>query len=141
MSADYKYDVAFSFLAQDEQLASQLNDHLQDRAKTFLYSKRQERLAGTDGEETFNSVCGEHARVVVVLYREGCQGTVRITAAKVTWPQKSSRDRTVKGILWPLLEAWAARCGTRHHHALSANGRLVVYRMLALKFAASGGSR
>jgi hypothetical protein len=83
MSADYKYNVAFSFLAQDEQLASQLNDHLQDRAKTFLYSKRQERLAGTDGEETFNSVFGEHARVVVVLYREGCQ-IVCITAAKVT---------------------------------------------------------
>lgn len=67
----YKYDVAFSFLAQDESLASELNDLLQDRLKTFLYSKRQGELAGTDGEQTFNSVFGEQSRVVVVLFREG----------------------------------------------------------------------
>ena len=67
----YEYDVAFSFLAQDELLATNLNDLLQDRLNTFLYSKRQGELAGTDGEQTFNSVFGEKARVVVVLYRAG----------------------------------------------------------------------
>ena len=72
MSADnYKYDVAFSFLAQDEAFAMQLNDLLQDRVTTFLYSRRQGELAGTDGEKTFNLVFGEQARLVVVLYREG----------------------------------------------------------------------
>lgn len=67
----YEYDVAFSFLAQDESLATELNDLLQDRVHTFLYSKRQERLAGKDGEEAFNTVFGEQARMVVVLYRAG----------------------------------------------------------------------
>lgn len=67
----YKYDVAFSFLAQDEPVATQLNDLLQDRLTTFVYSRKQGELAGTDGEKTFNSVFGEHARLVVVLYRDG----------------------------------------------------------------------
>jgi hypothetical protein len=52
----YKYDIAFSFLAQDEPLATQLNDLLQDRMRTFLYSKKQGEVAGTDGEKTFNAV-------------------------------------------------------------------------------------
>jgi len=67
----YKYDVAFSFLAQDEPLATELNDLLQDRFNTFLYSRRQGELAGTDGEKTFDAVFGEQARIVVVLYRKG----------------------------------------------------------------------
>ena len=67
----YKYEVAFSFLARDEALATELNDLLQDRLRTFLYSKRQEELAGTDGEETFNDVFSKQARLVVVLYRAG----------------------------------------------------------------------
>jgi hypothetical protein len=66
-----QYEVAFSFLAQDEALATQINDLLQDRMSTFLYSKRQEELAGTDGEQTFNDVFGRQARLVVVLYRTG----------------------------------------------------------------------
>jgi len=71
MADDYKYDVAFSFLAQDESLATELNDLLQDRLQTFLYSKRQEELAGTDGEESFGKVFAEEARCVVVIYRTG----------------------------------------------------------------------
>lgn len=69
--AGHKYDVAFSFLSQDEALAMQLNDLLQDRVKTFIYSERQKELAGTDGEEIFGKVFREEARVVVVLYRAG----------------------------------------------------------------------
>lgn len=68
---DFKYDVAFSFLAQDETIATELNDFLQDRVRTFLYSKKQGEIAGTDGEKTFNVVFGEQARLVVVLYRDG----------------------------------------------------------------------
>jgi hypothetical protein len=67
----YEYDVAFSFMSQDEALATEINDLLQDRLKTFLYSKKQEELAGTDGEETFNRVFGEESMIVVVLYRSG----------------------------------------------------------------------
>ena len=66
-NADYKYDVAFSFHSDDEGIATQLNDLLQDRFNTFLYSERQKVLAGTDGEETFNSVFREQSRCVVVF--------------------------------------------------------------------------
>jgi len=70
-AAGFKYEVAFSLLSQDEGLAMQLNDLLQDRVKTFIYSERQKELAGTDGEETFGKVFREDARLVVVLYRAG----------------------------------------------------------------------
>ena len=66
----YEYDVAFSFLKEDEDLAFRINDLIQDRVKTFIYSRQQEKIAGTDGEETFNRVFGSEARIVVVLYRE-----------------------------------------------------------------------
>ena len=69
--AEYKYEVAFSFLSKDEPLAHQLNDLLADRITTFIYSKQQELLSGTDGEETFNRVFGHDARFVVILYRDG----------------------------------------------------------------------
>lgn len=62
--SDYKYDVAFSFLAEDEELATELNDLLQDRLRTFLYWKKQGEIAGTDGEKSFNNVFGRDARLV-----------------------------------------------------------------------------
>ena len=68
-TTDFKYDVAFSFLEEDEQLATQLHDRLKSRLTTFIYSERQLEVAGTDGEQTFNSVFGKDARSVVVLYR------------------------------------------------------------------------
>lgn len=69
--ADYQYDVALSFLAEDEPLATQLASILGERHRVFLYSRKQEQLAGTDGEKTFNDVFAKQARVVVVLYRQG----------------------------------------------------------------------
>ena len=68
---EYKYDVAFSFLEEDEALAKELNDLLQDRVRTFLYSKKQDEIAGTDGEKIFSEVFGVQSRLVVVLYRKG----------------------------------------------------------------------
>ena len=69
--SNFKYEIAFSFLACDEGTAIALNDLVSDRLSTFLYSKRQEELAGQDGEQRFNAVFGSEARVVVVLYRAG----------------------------------------------------------------------
>lgn len=66
----FKYDVAFSFCFEDEPQAIELNDLIQDRFSTFLYSRRQEVLAGTDGEESFSRVYGTEARFVVVFLRE-----------------------------------------------------------------------
>ncbi|MBU2555756.1 MAG: hypothetical protein KKF98_14980 [Bacteroidetes bacterium] len=67
----FKYDVAFSFLADDEELVIQINDLIQDRVNTFLYSRKQGEIAGTDGEKTFNRVFGSEAIIVFVLYRNG----------------------------------------------------------------------
>ncbi len=69
--SDFEYDVAFSFLQRDEPLALKLNDRLQDRVKTFIYTEQQKVVAGTDGEETFHRVFGKKTRIVVVLYRKG----------------------------------------------------------------------
>lgn len=69
MKDEFEYDVAFSFTAQDEALATQLNDLVADRLETFIYSERQKELAGTDGQTTFSEVYGKKARVVVILYR------------------------------------------------------------------------
>ncbi len=65
------FDVAFSFLGQDEELVVQLADLLEGRFKTFVYSRRQDFLGGTDGEESFERVFGRDTRLVVVCYRAG----------------------------------------------------------------------
>lgn len=71
MAHRFLYDVAFSFLSQDEGLALQLADAFEGRFSTFHYAQRQEVVAGTDGEATFNRVFESDARLVVVLHRVG----------------------------------------------------------------------
>jgi hypothetical protein len=70
-SSEFEYEVAFSFMADDEPLAVQIADQLRDRYQVFLYSERQKELAGRDGVERFSEVFREKARVCVVLFREG----------------------------------------------------------------------
>ncbi|PKB16303.1 hypothetical protein [Flavobacterium sp. 5] len=67
---NFEFDVAISFLQQDENLAFQLNNLLKESVKTFLYSEQQKKLAGRDGEELFNRVFFKESRIVVVLYRD-----------------------------------------------------------------------
>jgi hypothetical protein len=74
-TSDFKYDVAFSFLAEDEDWATSINDLVKERLSTFIYFEKQKELAGTDGEKTFNRVFGSEARIVFVLYRKGWGGT------------------------------------------------------------------
>src|SRR3990167_7183007 len=66
---DFKYDVAFSFLAEDEELAQRLADIVNEQYEVFLYSERQKELAGKDGEQEFNAVFSKQARMVGVFYR------------------------------------------------------------------------
>jgi hypothetical protein len=68
--SQFEYDVAISFGYKDEPFANKLYELLKGRLKVFLYSKEQEKLAGTDGEAAFNEVFGKQAKLVVVLYRE-----------------------------------------------------------------------
>jgi hypothetical protein len=67
----YTYDVAFSFLQQDEGVALEIADKLGEPYSTFIYSEKQAELAGKDGEEKFNRVFGAEARIAAVLYRTG----------------------------------------------------------------------
>jgi len=53
------YDVAISFRSEDENLS------------VFVYSKKQEELAGTDGLESFRQAFFSQSRLIVVLYRDG----------------------------------------------------------------------
>lgn len=68
---DYKYDVAISFLSENEQIARELHQRLSPNFRVFAYFNRQEVLAGTDGLESFRQVFYEQSRLVVVLYKNG----------------------------------------------------------------------
>ena len=65
-----KYDLAISFLSQDEPVATALHDRLSAGAKVFFYPRNQEELAGTDGMESMRRPFVDDLLVVVVLYRE-----------------------------------------------------------------------
>lgn len=66
-----KYDVAISFLHRDELLANEIHQRLAENFSVFVYPKRQEELAGTNGLESFREAFRVNSRLVVVLYREG----------------------------------------------------------------------
>lgn len=67
----FLYDIAFSFLDQDRDLVRQIEARLDGRLKTFIFPDHQEKLAGTDGQDSFRRVFDEEARTVVVMFREG----------------------------------------------------------------------
>jgi len=80
---EYKYDVAISFLQEDEDLARKLNGLLLESLNTFVYFERQKVLAGTNGEDTFNRVFGSETRIVVILFRDNW-GTTPFTRIEET---------------------------------------------------------
>ncbi len=87
--SDFKYDIAISFLADDEQLAVDISERINEKFEVFIYSKRQEKLAGTDGQDYFSKVFNEEARTVMILYRSRWGETpwtrVEETAIKDRW--------------------------------------------------------
>jgi hypothetical protein len=66
---DFEYDLAISFCAEDEETADEIASLLSPRYSVFIYSKKQDKLAGNDGEKVFNEVFGRKSRFVIVLYR------------------------------------------------------------------------
>ena len=64
----HAYDVAISFLAEDEPLALCVADALAP-LNVFVYSKKQEELAGREGDEAFRDIFRNRARLSVVLFR------------------------------------------------------------------------
>ncbi len=91
MNKEFKYDVAFSFTQQDERIAYEINDLIQDQYKTFIYSQHQDILAGSDGETIFSEVFSEQARIVIVLYRSSW-GESKWTRVEKDAIQNRSRD-------------------------------------------------
>lgn len=85
----FEYDIAISFLQEDEQLALNLLAELKSQFDVFIYSKRQDKLAGTDGQNTFTDIFSKKSRAVLVLYRENWGKTkwtrVEETAIKTRW--------------------------------------------------------
>ncbi len=73
--SETNYDVAISFLHRDENLAREIDTRLSEQFNVFVYSKRQEELAGTNGLESFREAFLADSRLVVVLYREGWGST------------------------------------------------------------------
>lgn len=65
----FKYDIALSFLARDENIAQEIYERLKERYNVFLYSEQQKELAGRDGESAFKKVFESETKLVVVLYR------------------------------------------------------------------------
>ncbi len=88
MSEEFKFEVAFSFLQQDESTVNQINDLLRERLATFVYSERQLDLVGKNGEVLLKNVFGAQARIVVILYNKGW-GTTPWTRIE----QDAIRDR------------------------------------------------
>ena len=63
-----KFDVAISFLSQDEPLARSIAEKLAP-LDVFVYSKKQEHVAGREGIEAFRDIFRHGCRVAMVLYR------------------------------------------------------------------------
>jgi hypothetical protein len=64
----FKHDVAFSFLAQDLTLTTKFADALAPLT-SFVFARKQEDLAGTDGQESFRAAFRFDSRLNVVLLR------------------------------------------------------------------------
>ena len=71
MTDSQQHDIAISFLSKDETLACKLAEELEREFSVFVFSKEQEKLAGTDGLETLRSAFRDESRLNVVLYRDG----------------------------------------------------------------------
>ena len=65
-----KHEVAFSFLAPDLALATRFADSLAPLT-TFVFSRKQEELAGTDDQESFRAAFRFDSRLNTILLRSG----------------------------------------------------------------------
>lgn len=66
-----KYDVAISYLAQDEDLAFKIYTEIGQIFKVFIYTQHQNELVGKGGVETLRDIFINRANLIVILYRKG----------------------------------------------------------------------
>ena len=68
---EHDLDVAISFKSEDANLANDIRGRLGTSLDTFVYTAKQEELAGTDGLETLKMVFRHRVKLVVILFRAG----------------------------------------------------------------------
>lgn len=66
-----KYDIAISYLNDDSKLALRMYVDLSLNFNVFIYSKKQEELAGTDGVVKLRAIFKERSNLIVILHRDG----------------------------------------------------------------------
>jgi hypothetical protein len=133
---DALYDVAISFLSADEPLAVKIHDALCEHLRVFVYFKRQEELAGTDGLESFRQAFLSQSRLVVVLYRDGW-GDTRWTRVE----EMAIKDRAFNGgwksLLFVILDdtstppSWLPETHIRLHYAHYGDALIGAIKMRA----------
>lgn len=92
-----QFDVAISFLHQDEALARTIAERLAP-LRVFVYSKSQEEVAGRDGVEAFREIFRHRCKVAMVLYRRGW-GETKWTAVE----EIAIRDHCLEKRFEPLM--------------------------------------
>jgi len=136
------YDVAFSFLAEDEPTVHALSEKLVGRVSTFVYSERQKELAGKDGVDEFSAVFRRRSRLVVVLYRQGW-GTTKWTRIEETVIKERYLEEGKSFLLVlamqprPTLPAWLPT--TRLYFDVAASGLDSAVGAIIARFQEAGG--
>lgn len=104
---DDQFDVAISFLHQDEALARTVAEGLAP-LRVFVYSKSQEEVAGRDGVEAFRDIFRHRCKVAMVLHRRGW-GETKWTAVE----EIAIRDHCLEKRFEPLMFVRLDEAGDR----------------------------
>ena len=99
-----KYDIAISFLSDDEDLALKIYTDLSSAFKVFIYSKKQEELTGTDGVTKLREIFKERSNLIVILHRDGW-GHTQWTSVEEKAIEEFGLKNRWKGILLVKLDA------------------------------------
>lgn len=75
MNSNYEFDLAISFLSEDESIAYQIYSELSKDFKIFFYPTSQKEIVAKDGIDTFSSAFKEKSRANLVLYRSNWGST------------------------------------------------------------------
>lgn len=70
MNKTFEFDVAISFLSEDENIASKISDELSKNFNVFFFPNNQRDIAGKDGVDTFSEVFLKKSRLNIVLFRQ-----------------------------------------------------------------------
>lgn len=67
----YKYDAAFSYLSQDQNIVETIRDRIESRINVFTYTEHQSSMAGADGLDLLKTIYQNEARTAIIFHRDG----------------------------------------------------------------------